>query len=271
MCRNYSKSFLRRTLLAIVFFNIVFINLLSATQIKNSNQFLIRDKNNHANLGQYNNIDGLEVGFECTSEQVRFCIWNPTKLRIGEFELSIIEDDVILFIKKYTLNPRDTINLNFPDNGNVYKVKIVLLNILPSLAPLVKTFNSCKENNVIFLKRNVANTMEEEHSEEIKSVPNNEQDKEKPVNAFNAKSFNVARVNVVGNELTVATRSIEDDVTVLWSVFDLSGRILKQGKVSLNLGDNILNMNLKDITTGFYILVIQSNLESYKTNFKIIN
>ncbi|MEP7197032.1 MAG: hypothetical protein ABI851_10970 [Saprospiraceae bacterium] len=261
MFRNYSKNFISRTLFAIVCFNVAFMTLLSATQIENVKQFLGRDRNNQTVIGENNKVNGLTVNFECTSEQVNFIISNPTRLSIGEFELSIIEDDVILFIKKYTLNPRDSINLSFPDNGMVYKVKIELLEGSPHPAPLVKTFNSCNSDNLNFFKKSVTNTVEE-HFNEIE---------QNQVTSLKAKIFNIESVNVVGNELEVQTSSIEDNVKLIWTVIDLNGKILAQGKTGLNSGDNILNMNLQEIKIGFYILLIQSNIESYKKNFKIIN
>ena len=89
----------------------------------------------------------LFIGSECTKDDIVFSVTNPGSKMSDEFTLSIIEDDIVLFIKTFRLNGGESQSFSFPDVGIQYKVTLRYTGSNQNNIDV--TFPSCKNHALI--------------------------------------------------------------------------------------------------------------------------
>ncbi len=68
-------------------------------------------------------------------------------------------------------------------------------------------------------------------------------------------------------QVTVDYFSIQDDATVIVSVFDVLGRQVSSLNENVTGGENLIEMDIKNLQSGLYVVVISNGKSSYSQNF----
>lgn len=95
----------------------------------------------------------VSVSVSCTDGTIVFSIANNGNVQSDEFTLSIIEDDIVLFIKTCKLKEGEMQSFAFADEGIQYKV---LINFKGKCQDDIEaTFPSCKNKSMLMPERNL--------------------------------------------------------------------------------------------------------------------
>ncbi|HMW40258.1 MAG: hypothetical protein K1X68_05275 [Saprospiraceae bacterium] len=95
----------------------------------------------------------VSVSVSCTDETIVFAVANNSNTQSDEFTLSIIEDDIVLFIKTCRLNGGEMQLFPFEDEGIEYKV---LINFKGKCQEDIEAnFPSCKNKSIHIPARNL--------------------------------------------------------------------------------------------------------------------
>lgn len=204
----------------------------------------------HANLTLAKPIEAISVYSNCENGEMHFIIVNNLNEPSEDFVLSIVEDDIIILLKKkIKMNPYETLHYVYPDKGLKYDVNIDF-NTNSNQSDLNEVFYSCTNNSNL-------RKYKTKYSQEIpKSLPTTHNN--------GPNGISTARQN--DNAL-----NFEQNKLIISNFYEVNGNLLIEIHSTQNGSANItiLNFQGQAIVSRFEELCPGSNLITYPLNQKL--
>ncbi|NOT37247.1 MAG: hypothetical protein HOP11_07695 [Saprospiraceae bacterium] len=215
------------------------------------------------NSSNSENIEYFNISFDGNKSKANFQIIALSNLPSSSISLSIVEDEFGIFLRTYDINPTDTIQVELPLNGNVYKVKIV-----------TEINNQKKETNRTFTKSNNNNLVSSRNNKESRELatfatttynngPLGISTARRSEDALSSKisHIRVDKMNCNGNVLNLQLNSpIAQNITIIFT--DVSNNSQTLGNYILVQGNNQIQQLTNTISNSLGVVSIISQYSS---------